>query len=219
VTGALFLASEGLGALPGFLSAHAAGVRAAHVPTAANHLEDATWVARVGAELAAMGLELDALDLERSAPAETTEALERVDAIVVTGGDPFHLLRCARSSGFAPAARAALERGAVYVGQSAGAIVAGPDLRPILLTSPFAPEAGKDLEGLGLTDVVVLPHENRPGRAERNRRARERWSAELRIVALADDEALEIARGGAGERLISSPAARAADPPAPPARG
>ena len=212
----LLLASQGLGALPGFLRAHADGSVAAHIPTAANRLANAAWVPRVRAELNAMGLELGELDLERSQPAETADALERVDVIVVTGGDPFHLLRCARRSGFGPAARSALERGAVYVGQSAGAIVAGPDLRPVVLTSPFAPEGGEDLAGLGLTDVVVLPHEDRPGRAERNRRARERYSGELRIAALADDQALEVVDGR--ERLIRSPGAPAGDPPAPPGR-
>ena len=212
----LFLASEGLGALPAFLREHARGGRTAFVPTAANRLPDAKWVARVRAEVAGMGLTLRDLDLERARPGEAAEALADVDAIVVSGGDPFHVLRCARASGFGLAARRALEAGAVYVGQSAGAIVAAPDLRPIVLTSPFAPRPGESLDGLALAAVLVLPHDDRPGRAERNRRAQEAHGAEVRMVALADDRALEIV--DEGERIVSSPGARAAGPPARPAR-
>src|SRR3954452_15012068 len=80
--------------------------------------------------------------------------------VAVSGGNPFTLLAAMR--GFK------LPSGVVYVGYSAGAMVAGPTLEPLRLTSPFAPPDGLDLTGLALCDVLVLPHDNRPGRAERN---------------------------------------------------
>ena len=113
--------------------------------------------------------------------------------------------------------REALDAGAVYVGQSAGAMAAGPDLRPVVLTSPFAPAPGQPLAGLALAGVVVLPHDDRPGRAERNRRALRAYGEELRVVALADDQAVAIVDGR--EQLMLSPSARAGGPPAPPGRG
>lgn len=104
-------------------------------------------------ELTAAGLDV----VRREAEALDPHAF---DVIAVSGGNPFVLLEALR--GFE------LPEGVVYVGYSAGAMVAGPTLEPLRLTSPFSPPDDLDLTGLGLADVVILPHDNRPGRAERN---------------------------------------------------
>jgi dipeptidase E len=83
---------------------------------------------------------------------------------------------------------AALAAGAVYVGYSAGAIVAGPTLEPVRLTAPFALPPELELVGLGLADVLVLPHDNRRGRTERNAAACAAFGDEIRIVRLRDGE-------------------------------
>jgi dipeptidase E len=112
------------------------------------------------------------------------------DVIAVSGGDPFHLLAAARRTGFGAAARAALDGGAVYVGLSAGAMVAGPTLEPVRLTSPFAPPPGLDLAGLRLSAVLVLPHHDRPGRAERNAAAVAAYADAFRLEPLGDGDVL-----------------------------
>jgi len=84
--------------------------------------------------------------------------------------------------------RAALDGGALYLGYSAGAMVAGPTLEPITLTSPFSPPLGLDLAGLDLTDVLVLPHHDRPGRAKRNAAAQAAFGDRVRLKPLRDGD-------------------------------
>ena len=47
-----------------------------------------------------------------------------------------------------------------------GAIVAGPTLEPVRLTTPFTPPPELEFAGLGLTDVLVLPHDDHRGCGE-----------------------------------------------------
>jgi dipeptidase E len=180
----LILASRGIPRLADHL--RAPGPRAVLVPTASNPLNDPGIAEEVEEELSSAGLAVARVDLEDDAP--SLEAIRAADVIAVSGGDPFHLLLVARRTNFGPAARAALANGAVYVGYSAGAMVAGPTLGPLRLTSPFDPPDATDLTGLRLTDVLILPHDNRPGRAERNAAAVAAYGGQVRLIVLRDGE-------------------------------
>jgi dipeptidase E len=182
----LILASRGIPRLRELLQAR--GDRAILIPTAANPLADPGIAGEVEDELAAAGLSVERLDLDDIGPEEVRAALAPADVLVLSGGDPFHLLQAARRTGFGAAARDLLASGAVYVGYSAGAMVAGPTLEPLRLTSPFVPPAGLDLTGLGLADVLVLPHHGRPGRAERHAAAQRAFAGRVTLVPLRDGE-------------------------------
>lgn len=163
--------------------------RAVVVPTAANPLADRDEVVapvrRLAAELAP---EVDVLDLATVRPDDVDRIVDRADLVVVGGGDPFHLLATIHRSGFGDAVRRALRRGATYVGVSAGATAVGPTLAPLVDVSPFTPPVGLDLSGPALVDLLVLPHDDRPGRRARHESALRRWGAEVPMRPLADDE-------------------------------
>lgn len=183
----LLLASRGIPGLRELL--HARGDRAILIPTAANPLADPGIADEVEDELSAAGLSVARVDLDDRAADDVRAA----DVLAVSGGDPFHLLQATRRAGFAAAAR---EAGAVYVGYSAGAMVAGPTLEPLRLTSPFTPPPGLDLTGLGLADVLVLPHHDRPGRAERHAEAQRVYGDRVKLVPLRDGEVAILDAGG-----------------------
>lgn len=184
----VLLASRHLGALPGFLERAGVGGRRAVVELrAAELLPDAEAVRRpLVADLAALGIVtvVDGAD---------------ADLVVVGGGDPFHLLATLRA-----APPAWLRAGLPYVGVSAGALVAGPTLAPVVLTSPFAPPPDLGLGGLGLVDVLALPHRHRRGRAAAHAAARARFGGTVRMVELGDREAVAV-HGGHEERVPSPP--------------
>ena len=111
------------------------------------------------------------------------------DVLAVSGGDPFHLLAAARRTGFGSAARAALDGGAVYVGLSAGAMVAGPTLEPLRLTSPFAPPPGSTSPACGSAPCSSSPTTTaRAGGAQR--RGGGRIRGPLRLEPLRDGDVL-----------------------------
>jgi dipeptidase E len=182
----VYLASRQLPGLGEFL---AGCRRAAFVPTAANPLADRRLVVDELIEaLQQAGVPFVDADVDLHAPAEIAARLRSVDAIVVGGGDPYHLLARLRASGAAEVVRAQVAAGTRYVGVSAGAMVAGPSLEPQAQVSPFPPPPGLDLSGLALTDLVIFPHRNLAGRAARIAAAEQRFSAHFRLRALADDE-------------------------------
>jgi dipeptidase E len=193
----LFLASLSLDGLSAFLG-EGRGRRAVWVPTAADRLDDRDRVrALFAGMLEWVGLSLLPCELERDHDPSIVARLAASDLVVVTGGDPFHLLSRVRASGFDHALRDAIDRRDLpYVGISAGAILAGPSLEPHVLTSPFAPPPGLDLAGLGLTDHVVLPHHDREERALLHDVARQKYGARFTLDPLRDDEALVVDRTG-----------------------
>lgn len=195
----IFLASLSLAALPDLLGPSVR--RVAWVPAAAERLEDGARVrALFGAMLDELGLSPLVCELDDGAGAGLAARLAASDAVIVTGGDPFHLLARLRASGMDRAMTAAVRGGLPYVGVSAGAIVAGPSLEPHVLTSPFAPAEDLSLEGLALTDRVVLPHADRDGNEHLHALARDRFGARLALEPLGDDEAL-IVEDGVAKRV------------------
>ena len=173
----LILASRGIPRL----AEHVRG-RAVLIPTASEPLANPGIADEVERELTAAGLAVTRIGID--AP------LEDADVIAVSGGNPYHLLAEAQRTGFGLRVRAALAAGATYVGYSAGAILAGPTLAPITLTSPFPPPPDLDLTGLALTDVLVLPHHNREGRAERHAAAQAVFGDRVPLAPLRDGEYL-----------------------------
>ena len=184
----LLLASRGIPDLAALLESR--GRRAILIPDAADPLDDPGIPDEVEHELSRAALIVARLSLAVSTRARTRDAVLAADVIAVSGGDPFHLLAIARHAGFGDAVRPALQAGAVYVGYSAGAMLAGPTLEPLSLTSPFTPPPALELTGLGLVDVLVLPHDDHPGRHDRHRAARAAYGDRVRLVALRDGDVL-----------------------------
>jgi len=81
----------------------------------------------------------------------------------VVGGNAFVLARAMYASGFREALIPELHRGLIYGGYSAGACVAGPDLRGVDLIDdpniiPDGYESGMPFSTLGLVPFRIVPH-------------------------------------------------------------
>jgi dipeptidase E len=101
-----------------------------------------------------------------------------------------------RESGFDKAVTEGVHRGLAYVGISAGAVVAGPDLEPLTATSNTALGSRlRSTKALGLVDAVVFPHHNSPDRAVEFEKARTRYGSRFQLVPLADGEAMIVDDG------------------------
>ena len=84
--------------------------------------------------------------------------LERFDAFLFTGGNPYHLRSLMKITGADEILTDLVRAGAVYAGASAAAVVAGPTLRHF--DELDDPGQAEELiwDGLGLTQIVVAPH-------------------------------------------------------------
>lgn len=182
----LLLASRGIPDLAAILGAR--GRHAILIADAADPLNDPRIPAEVECELCRVGLEVARVALTASTAQQTHAAVTAADVVAVSGGDPFHLLAVARRAAFGDAVRAALHAGAVYIGYSAGAMLAAPTLEPLSMTSPFTPPPQLEVAGLGLVDVLILPHDDHAGRHDRHVSAQAAFGDQVRLITLRDGD-------------------------------
>jgi dipeptidase E len=167
----LLLASHGVGALPQLADRETQGLRLAFVPTAAGpDAEAKPWVQADRRQLERLGCAVSTLDLAAVGADELAVALHGLDGVFLTGGNSFLLLWHACRSGFAELAPPLVESGSLlYVGTSAGAVLAAPDLAPVATLDKRreVPELESTV-GLGLVPFLVLPHDDEPETRARN---------------------------------------------------
>ena len=78
---------------------------------------------------------------------------------MVEGGNTFYLLQQIQQSDSADVIHNYVKEGKVYIGSSAGSVIAGPDIYPLrFLDEPKEAPDLKGYTGLKLVDFVVVPH-------------------------------------------------------------
>ena len=121
------------------------------VPYAAVRVSYDAFAASVGIKLRAWGYGLECAHLQ----GDPAAAVGRAEAIVVGGGNTFHLLKQLYDTGLVRAIRARMREGIPYVGWSAGANVAGPTIRT---TNDMPIVEPPSLEALALVPFQINPH-------------------------------------------------------------
>lgn len=112
-----------------------------------------------------LGMEVTAVDLRDYSDAATLkEVLAPFDLIWAMGGNTFMLRYEMQRSGFEDIIQDLLSKGAVYGGDSAGALVAGSSLGGINLEAADEPEFAEKVieDGLNLVPYVIVPHTDNP---------------------------------------------------------
>ena len=134
-------------------------LRVLFVPFAAVDKTYDGYAAKVRATLGPMGHEVEGIH----AAGDPRAAVERADAIAVGGGNTFHLLRELYEAGVVDLIRTRVERGAPYVGWSAGSNVACPTIRT---TNDMPIVAPPSFDAFRLVPFQINPHytsEHLPG--------------------------------------------------------
>lgn len=113
------------------------------------------------------------------------------DVMYVCGGNTFYLMHQFKNTGFDKKVIEFTNSGKVYVGVSAGSVIAGPD---ISIASPFDPnDVGlKDTKGLCVTDAIICPHYQRKEESIISEFEKEN---NCKILRLTDNQALEVLGG------------------------
>ena len=83
--------------------------------------------------------------------------INECDIIYISGGNTFYLLGELRKSHVAQTIKDAVQAGKIYIGESAGAIVAAPDTRYATLMGENSVNVS-DFTVLNLVDFCVVPH-------------------------------------------------------------
>ncbi len=131
------------------------------IPTAADSEPDKRYVEKDKEGLSELGFKVTEIDLKQENEESLNNKLKDFDVIFVAGGNTFCLLKYIRESGFDKAVKSFLDRGGIYLGVSAGSIVAGPDISSAQWKYMFEDKNTvglKDFSGMGLVDFIIVPH-------------------------------------------------------------
>lgn len=132
-------------------------IKVIFIPTAARNKEELFYADGCKRELLELGIKPESIldyNLDRKL---TDEEMAGVNVIYITGGNTFYLMQKLRESGFGDVIKGLVSKGIIFLGVSAGSVVAGPD---ISIAGPFDPnDVGMtDFSGLDLTEIVTSPH-------------------------------------------------------------
>ncbi len=117
------------------------------------------WLARDRNSLKKSGFAVSDYTITGKTSKEISADLAKFDVLFFSGGNTFYLLEKIQQSKCAGVISNLVKKGKIYIGSSAGAVVAGPDIYPIKDLDNYrdAPNI-KGYKGLGLVDFVVFPH-------------------------------------------------------------
>jgi len=121
--------------------------------------DDKQWLVDDHQALVDIGFKVSDYTLTGKTQEEIKKTLNEAEVIFVSGGNTFYLLEKIQLSKSAKLFAEEIAKGKVYIGSSAGSVIAGPDISLVkrLDIENRAPNL-KGYQGLGLVDFTVLPH-------------------------------------------------------------
>lgn len=178
----------------------------AHVITASKVLKDTSFVEQDRELMKEAGFNVRDIDIKGQNKNQLMKIFEDVDIIYVQGGNTFYLLSQMRKSGFDKIIKKLLRKGIVYVGVSAGSIVAGKSIETAGWGDNPDEKIDKfmSLKGLKLIKSNIFVHYN-PEDFEMINKKPKRIKKKLRI--LTDEQALfifgrKVTLVGEGEAIV-----------------
>ena len=157
-----------------------AGKTVTYIPTAGIVEEIDGMIENETNTLQSLGLKVDVLDVSYASYESIVSALTKNDIIFVGGGNTFYLLQELRRSGADKIVVQEVNKGKLYIGESAGAVIACPDIG--YCSGMDSPEKAPDLTdytGLGLVDFYIVPHIGNEEMGEAAKKAVEEYSSRL----------------------------------------
>lgn len=168
--------------------------RTAIIPNAKDYYAPRARSIKIGEKseyLASIGLQSETVDLLAFTDSGLLKTkLQTFDCLWVVGGNTFCLRYAMHYSGFDKIIKNLLSDGLVYIGESAGACVAGTTLKGV--ETADNPDYSEQIiwDGLGLLPNILLPHADNPAFADDVDYVRELYKNDASLLELNDDQAL-----------------------------
>lgn len=163
------------------------------------HQGEKRWIDDAIEKMKQLGFELEKYTITDKTESEIRSAIKNVDILYVAGGNTAYLLNKSQENNFAKISKEFIDNGGIYIGQSAGSIVAGPDIYPLYKTENdqwF--KSLKSFDGFHLVDFIIIPHFGHADKKDRffNHRFKYMYSDKYKIILLTDKQYVRIQEDG-----------------------
>ena len=172
------------------------GKTVTYIPTAGIAEDVEGMVEEETGTLESLGMTVDVLEVSSASYDSIVNSLTKNDIIFVGGGNTFFLLQELRRSGADQILIREVEKGKLYIGESAGSIISCPDIG--YCAEMDSPEKAPDLidyAGLNLVDFYIVPHIGNAEMGEAAEKAVEKYSSELELKAITDEQVILVEEG------------------------
>lgn len=117
------------------------------------------WHYKNRATLIDSGFVFDDYDITGKSYEDLMRDLARYDVVYVEGGNTAYLLQQAQKNDFGKYITSRVNDGMIYISESAGSVIAGPDIFANSRPGKSPADYGlTDTKGFGLVNFVILPH-------------------------------------------------------------
>lgn len=167
------------------------------IPTAGNVEPYTGFIDEGIAMLEELGYQLHMLDIAKVDESVSVQELQRTDCVCISGGNTFYLLQELKKKHLTELLASRIREGMFYIGESAGAIIAAPDIEynQIMDDKTLAPEL-TDYAALSVFDHPVLPHLGEYPFETSSRETFARYQNSLKLIPLNNHEAVLVNERG-----------------------
>ena len=161
------------------------------IPTAGNVEEYTAYIDEARAVFAYLQFEVEVLDIAEAREYVVREKISQTPCLYISGGNTFYLLQELKKKNLLPLIRERIHQGMVYLGESAGAIIASRDIfyNHIMDDKNLAPGL-TEYSALSMVDFFVLPHWKEFPFEESSQQTAAAYDGQLKLLKLTNQQAV-----------------------------
>ena len=174
-----------------FLDKNTESKKILFIPTAANVEEYKKYVHLTQKVFEDFSYEVENFDVSIFSEEIAKEKLSEAKIVFISGGNTFYSLQELKRKNLIPYLKERIENGLLYIGESAGSVIATPDIEyaSIVDDKTLASELD-DYIGLNLVDFYIVPHFEEEPFVESSRNTVELYKDELDLKLINNKEAI-----------------------------
>ena len=161
------------------------------IPTATNVDEYKKYIHLTQKAFEDFGYEVENFDVSIFSEEIAKEKLSQAKIVFISGGNTFYLLQELKRKNLITYLKERIENGLLYIGESAGSVIAAPDIEyaSVIDDKTVATELD-DYAGLNLVDFYIVPHFEEEPFVESSRNTVELYKDKLDLKLINNKEAI-----------------------------
>ena len=174
-----------------FLDKNTESKKILFIPTATNVDEYKKYIYLTQKAFEDFGYEVENFDVSIFSEEIAKEKLSQAKIVFISGGNTFYLLQELKRKNLTSYLKERIENGLLYIGESAGSVIATPDIEyaSIVDDKTLATELD-DYAGLNLVDFYIVPHFEEEPFVESSRNTVELYKDKLDLKLINNKEAI-----------------------------